>query len=91
MANDNLDLVPIVDDDGVLAGRHDDARPREAVHPRVARRPRASATRATTVGAIVHVLEGEMVAGEDQEIGGRDLGQHDGDRVGADADRGRAT
>ena len=70
MANDNLDLVPIVDDDGVLAG----VMTIRALARRYIRESREASSlgdAATTVGAVVHVLEGELVAGEDQEIGGR--------------------
>ena len=65
MANDNLDLVPIVDDDGVLAG----VMTIRALARRYIRESREASSlgdAATTVGAVVRVLEGEMVAGEDQ-------------------------
>ena len=70
MANDNLDLVPILDDDGVLAG----VMTIRALARRYIRESREASSlgdAATTVGAVVGVLEGEMVAGEDQEIDGR--------------------
>lgn len=70
MASDNLDLVPIVDDDGVLAG----VMTIRALARRYIRESREASSlgdAATTVGAVVHVLEGELVAGEDQEIAGR--------------------
>jgi manganese-dependent inorganic pyrophosphatase len=70
MANDNLDLVPIVDDDGVLAG----VMTMRALARRYIRESREASSlgdAATTVGAVVRVLEGELVAGEDQEIAGR--------------------
>ena len=70
MANGNLDLVPIVDDDGALAG----VVTMRALARRYIRESREASSLGdapTTVGAIVHVLEGEMVAGEDKEIGGR--------------------
>ena len=70
MANDNLDLVPIVDDDGVLAG----VMTIRALARRYIRESREASSlgdAATTVEAVVRVLEGEMVAGEDQELDGR--------------------
>ncbi len=70
MANGNFDLVPIVDDDGALAG----VVTMRALARRYIRESREASSLGdapTTVGAIVHVLEGEMVAGEDKEIGGR--------------------
>jgi len=70
MANANLDLVPIVEDDGVLAG----VMTIRALARRYIRESREASSlgdTGTTVGAVVHVLKGEMVAGEDQEIAGR--------------------
>jgi manganese-dependent inorganic pyrophosphatase len=70
MANDNLDLVPIVGDDGVLAG----VMTIRALARRYIRESREASSlgdAGTTVGAVVHVLEGEIVAGEDQDIAGR--------------------
>jgi manganese-dependent inorganic pyrophosphatase len=70
MASDNLDLLPIVDDAGVLAG----VLTMRALARRYIRESREASTlsdAATTVGAVVHVLEGDLVAGEDQEIAGR--------------------
>ncbi len=70
MANDNLDLVPIVGDEGVLEG----VMTIRALARRYIRESREASSlgdAATTVAAVVHVLEGEMVAGEDQEVDGR--------------------
>jgi manganese-dependent inorganic pyrophosphatase len=70
MASDNLDLVPIVDDDGLLAG----VMTMRALARRYIRESREASSlggAGTTVAAVVHVLEGEVVAGEDQEIKGR--------------------
>ena len=70
MAKDTLDLVPIVDDDGVLAG----VMTMRALARRYIRESREASSlgdASTTVAAVVHVLEGEMVAGENQEIAGR--------------------
>ena len=70
MANSNLDLMPIVDDDGALAG----VVTMRALARRYIRESREASSLGdapTSVGAIVHVLEGEMVAGGDREIGGR--------------------
>ena len=62
--------MPIVDDDGVLAG----VVTMRALARRYIRESREASSLGdapTTVGAVVHVLEGEMVAGGDREIGGR--------------------
>ena len=67
--HDDLDLVPIVDDDGVLAGVMTE-RALARRYIRESREARASG-RADDGGAVVHVLEGELVAGEDQEVNGR--------------------
>ena len=70
MASDNLDLVPIVDDDGVLAGVMT-VRALARRYIRESREASSLGDAGTTVGAVVHVLEGEVVAGEDQELAGR--------------------
>ena len=70
MAREDLDLVPIVDDDGALAGvmteralaRRYIRESREASSLRRADRGRARSSRS---------LEGELVAGEDREVAGR--------------------
>ena len=70
MANDNLDLVPIVDEDGALAG----VMTMRALARRYIRESREASSlggTGTTVAAVVHVLEGEIVAGGDQELTGR--------------------
>ena len=73
MAEEDVDLVPIVDDGGVLDRRDDRARARPPLHPRVARAPRAW-TRRPRSGEIARVLEGELLVGEpSDEVNGRVL------------------
>ena len=69
MAGGDLDLMPIVDDEGVLVG----VMTERALARRYIRESReVSALYApTTVSAVVDVLEGELVAGDDTEIAGR--------------------
>ena len=70
MARDQLDLVPVVEDDGELAG----VMTVRALARRYIRESREASTlgdASTTVAAVVHVLEGEVVAGEDQDLTGR--------------------
>jgi manganese-dependent inorganic pyrophosphatase len=69
MAREDLDLVPIVDGDGVLAG----VMTERALARRYIRESREASQldAPTAVSAIVAVLEGRMVAGEDREISGR--------------------
>jgi manganese-dependent inorganic pyrophosphatase len=70
MARANLDLVPIVDRDGVLAGVVTE----RALARRYIRESRQTSTlkeAPTLVSAIVEVLEGELVAGEDKALAGR--------------------
>src|SRR5918911_789958 len=69
MAREDTDLVPIVDDGGVWAG----VRPgRGAARRYIRESRRASQLDAPTwVSAIVEVLEGELVAGEDRQVSGR--------------------
>jgi manganese-dependent inorganic pyrophosphatase len=70
MAKADLELVPIVDDDGALVG----VLTERALARRFVRDSRRSSTleeTPTKVSAIVSVLEGELVAGEDQTLSGR--------------------
>jgi manganese-dependent inorganic pyrophosphatase len=69
MAGGNLDVMPIVDDDGTLVG----VMTERALARRYVRESReVSALLApTAVSAVVGVLDGELVAGEDREIVGR--------------------
>ena len=70
MAHAGLDLVPIVDDDGVLAGVVTE----RALARRFIRETRQTSTleeTSTRIGAVVEVLEGELVTGEDRELAGR--------------------
>ena len=63
MAQENLDIVPIVDDDGALVG----VMTERALAHRYIRESRKTSTLVdapTTVGAIVKVLDGELVFGE---------------------------
>jgi manganese-dependent inorganic pyrophosphatase len=70
MARDQLDLVPIVDDDGRLAG----VMTERALARRYVRESREASRldAPTALGAIAGVLEGELLVGEpDAEISGR--------------------
>jgi manganese-dependent inorganic pyrophosphatase len=69
MARENTDLVPVVDDGGLLAG----VMTERALARRYIRESReASRLDAPTwVSAIVEVLEGELEAGEDRQVAGR--------------------
>jgi manganese-dependent inorganic pyrophosphatase len=70
MASDNLDLMPVVDDDGLLLGVVT-MRALARRYIRESREPSSLGDSDTTVDAIVDVLEGELVAGAGQAIGGR--------------------
>ncbi len=70
MARAELDLVPIVDDDGALSGVVSE----RALARRYIRETRQTSTlreTSTRLAAIVDVLEGELVYGEDRELAGR--------------------
>jgi manganese-dependent inorganic pyrophosphatase len=70
MARANLDLVPIVDSDGSLVGVVTE----RALARRYVRESRQTSTleeAPTYVRAVVEVLEGELVAGEDKLLAGR--------------------
>ena len=70
MAREDLDLVPIVDDGGVLAG----VMTERALARRYIRESREASRldAATGIGAIARVLEGEVVAGDPEgEVTGR--------------------
>jgi manganese-dependent inorganic pyrophosphatase len=70
MARANLDLVPVVDKDGTLAGVVTE----RALARRYIRESRQTSTlkeAPTRVRAIVEVLEGELVTGEDKLLAGR--------------------
>src|SRR5919197_1873369 len=69
MARENLDLLPIVDEGGLLAG----VMTERALARRYIRESReASRLDAPTwASAIVEVLEGELLAGEDRQLSGR--------------------
>jgi manganese-dependent inorganic pyrophosphatase len=69
MAGGNLDLMPIVDDDGTLVGIMTE----RALARRYIRESRevSSLVEHTAVSAVVEVLDGELVAGEETEIRGR--------------------
>jgi manganese-dependent inorganic pyrophosphatase len=70
MARDELQLVPITDDDGALVGVMTE-RTLARRYIRESREATNLADAAARVSAIVEVLEGELVAGEDREIDGR--------------------
>jgi manganese-dependent inorganic pyrophosphatase len=70
MAKADLELVPIVDDAGALSG----VLTERALARRYIRETRRTSTleeAPTYVSAIVAVLEGELVAGEDRQLSGR--------------------
>ena len=70
MAREDLDIVPIVDDEGSLIG----VMTERALAHRYIRESRKTSTLVdapTTVAKIVEVLDGELVAGEDKMIEGR--------------------
>ena len=70
MARAELDLVPIVDEDGALTGVVTE----RALARRYIRESRQTSTledAPTPIRAIVEVLEGELVAGEDKMLAGR--------------------
>ena len=70
MAREGLDLVPIVDCDGVLAG----VMTERALAQRYIRESRETSSLVdapTAVHSIVDVLQGELIAGDDKEIAGR--------------------
>jgi manganese-dependent inorganic pyrophosphatase len=69
LAASDLELVPIVDDDGALAGVLTD---RGLARRYVRESQEASRLDApTAVSAIVEVLQGKLVAGEDKKVAGR--------------------
>jgi manganese-dependent inorganic pyrophosphatase len=69
MASGGLDLMPIVDDDGSLVG----VMTERALARRYIRESRevSALVAPTAVSAVVGVLEGELVAGEERELAGR--------------------
>src|SRR3984957_16299884 len=70
MARANLGLVSIVDDSGALVGVVDE----RALARRYIRESRQTSTlrdAPTFVGAIVDVLEGKLISGEDKRLAGR--------------------
>ena len=69
MAGGGLDLMPIVDDDGALVG----VMTERALARRYIRESRevSALVAPTAVAAVVGVLEGELVAGEETHIAGR--------------------
>jgi manganese-dependent inorganic pyrophosphatase len=70
MAREDLEVVPIVDDDGGLAGMMTE-RTLARRYIRESREPTSLADAAASVRAIVEVTEGRLVAGEEREIAGR--------------------
>jgi manganese-dependent inorganic pyrophosphatase len=70
MAREELELVPITDDDGALVGVMTE-RTLARRYIRESREATNLADAAARVSTIVDVLEGELVAGEDGEIDGR--------------------
>lgn len=80
MARAKLDLVPIVDDDGALTGVVT-GRALARRYIRETRRVSTLKEAPTQVSAVVDVLEGELVAGEDKQLAGRVWVQCDGARA----------
>jgi manganese-dependent inorganic pyrophosphatase len=74
MAGGGLDLMPIVDDSGGLVGVMTE-RALARRYVRESREVSSLVDAPTTVDAVVSVLEGELVAGEDREIAGRVFAQ----------------
>ena len=70
MAREDLELMPIVDDDGALAGVMTE-RTLARRYIRESREATSLADAAASVQAIVEVTEGRLVAGEEREIAGR--------------------
>jgi manganese-dependent inorganic pyrophosphatase len=70
MSRTNLELTPIVDDDGLLVGIVSE----RALARRYIRESRETSTledAPTRVSAVVDVLQGKLVCGEDRELAGR--------------------
>jgi manganese-dependent inorganic pyrophosphatase len=70
MAREDLELMPIVDDDGALAGVMTE-RTLARRYIRESREATSLADAAASVQAIVEVTEGRLVAGDEREIDGR--------------------
>jgi manganese-dependent inorganic pyrophosphatase len=70
MAREDLELMPIVDDDGAVAGVMTE-RTLARRYIRESREPTSLSDAAASVAAIVEVTEGRLVAGEEREIAGR--------------------
>jgi len=70
MAGGGIDLMPIVDDDGALVGVMTE-RALARRYIRESREVSSLVDAPTTVSAVVGVLEGQLVAGEEREIAGR--------------------
>ena len=70
MAKREISQVPIVDDDGALVGIVTE-RGLARMYIRESREPSTFAETPVSVRSIVEVLEGELLAGEDKEAGGK--------------------
>jgi manganese-dependent inorganic pyrophosphatase len=70
MAREDLELMPIVDDDGALTGVMTE-RTLARRYIRESREATSLSDAAASVAAIVEVTEGRLVAGEEREIAGR--------------------
>jgi manganese-dependent inorganic pyrophosphatase len=70
MASGNIDLIPIVDGDGALAGVITE-RTLARRYIRESREVSTLVDTPTALRAVVDILEGELVAGEEREIAGR--------------------
>jgi manganese-dependent inorganic pyrophosphatase len=70
MAREDRDLIPILEDDGSLAGVMTE-RALARRYIRESREPTSLTDAAARVGAMVDVLDGRLVCGEDREVDGR--------------------
>ncbi len=70
MASGNIDLMPIVDEDGTLAGVMTE-RALARRYIRESREVSSLVDTPTALSAVVGVLQGELLAGEEKEIAGR--------------------
>jgi manganese-dependent inorganic pyrophosphatase len=70
MAREHVELVPIVDDDGALIGVMTE-RALARRYIRESREVSSLVEAPTAISAVVRMLEGELVVGEDHEIAGR--------------------
>jgi manganese-dependent inorganic pyrophosphatase len=70
MASEGMDLIPVVDDEGALAGVMTE-RALARRYIRESREVSSLVDTPTALAAVVRVLEGELVVGEERQIAGR--------------------